>query len=235
MSTVPSPMSNFQAEDLKEYNPSDLANLVRYCVLELMNRQAYRFPLPDGPFSGAGIYALFYDGSFPQYQHPSIRSDDLTRPIYVGRARLTRSSGKNPLFHRLKEHERSISAASNLSASDFACRFLVLHPLWVSTVEDILIEHYGTLWNGALQGFGVHDPGSKRHTGKIPLWDALHPGREHAKKMVAKGAAGASPMEIDGLIQRFTNQARAITPLSLNEAQEAFAFEDAPMPSEGDT
>jgi hypothetical protein len=143
--------------------------------MELTNRPVHPLP-PPGLFNGSGIYALYYTGDFELYQSNSIRSEECNQPIYVGRARLTKTSGARPLYRRLREHETSIQQATNLHLEDFRCRFLLLHPLWVSTVEDLLIEHFDTLWNGVIDGFGVHDPGGKRHTGEIPLWDILHPG-----------------------------------------------------------
>lgn len=192
----------YDPRDIAEYNPADLANLVRYCVEELMKRPCYDLPLP-APFDGAGIYALFYHGDFPDYQCPAIRSADFSRPIYVGRARQTKTAGLRPLFNRLRDHSNSISEAENLSLNDFKCRFLVLHPLWVSTVEDLLIAHYQSLWNTVVTGFGVHDPGGKRHTGDIPQWDVLHPGRRHYRTMIARGASLADPEAIRLLIQAY--------------------------------
>lgn len=196
--------------EVKEFNPADLENLVRFCVQEMESRRVYRLPPPE-PFAGAGIYALYYDGDYPLYQHPAIRSPDHDQPIYVGRARQTKTSGVRPLFNRLREHARSIEIAENLSSRDFSCRFLVLHPVWVSTVEDILIEHFDTLWNGSIKGFGVHDPGGKRHTGEIPLWDALHPGRPHAMTMLEQGAALPTDNAISELVISFKSR-RSVAP-----------------------
>lgn len=195
-------MCAYDPRDIAEYNPADLANLVRYCVEELMKRPCYDLPLP-APFDGAGIYALFYDGDFPYYQCPAIRSADFSIPIYVGRARRTRTAGPRPLFNRLRDHSNSISEAENLSLDDFKCRFLVLHPLWVSTVEDLLIAHYQSLWNTVVTGFGVHDPGGKRHTGDIPHWDVLHPGRRHYKAMIQRGASLADAAVIRSAIEEY--------------------------------
>lgn len=191
--------------EVKEFNPADLENLVRFCVRELQSRRVFELP-PPSPFVGAGIYALYYDGEYPLYQHLSIRSTERTQPICVGRARLTNSSGTRPLFNRLREHARSIDAAENLRVEDFTCRFLVLHPVWVSTVEDILINYFDTLWNGVVKGFGVHDPGGKRHGGELPLWDALHPGRSHARSMLEKGAKEPLPGMIAESIAAFTSR-----------------------------
>jgi hypothetical protein len=188
--------------ETKEFNPADLENLVRFCVQEMESRRIYSLP-PPAAFVGAGIYALYYDGEHPLYQHPAIRSPNTVQPIYVGRARLTKTSGVRPLFNRLREHARSIEVADNLNLHDFTCRFLVLHPVWVSTVEDILIGHFDTLWNSTIKGFGVHDPGGKRHTGEIPLWDALHPGRPHALTMLEQGAALPKEDALSELVESF--------------------------------
>ena len=34
-----------------------------------------------------------------------------------------------------------------------------------------------------IDGFGDHDPGKGRHSGKMPLWDCLHPGRAWAERL----------------------------------------------------
>lgn len=198
--------------ETREFNPADLENLVRFCVQELESRPSRGLPLP-APFDGAGIYALYYDGDFSLYQHPSIRSPDRIQPIYVGRARFTSRSGPQPLFKRLTEHAESIAAAANLEINDFSCRFLVLHPIWVSTVEDLLIRHFDTLWNGVMLGFGSHDPGGKRHTGKLSIWDTVHPGRPHEELMQRRGASTRALDEIQAAIDAF-GQRRAVHPSS---------------------
>ena len=141
-------------DESKEFNPTDLVNLIRACVQELESRRVHALPLPD-PFDGSGVFALYYDGNHPLYQHPAIRSSDQTQPIFVGRSRLTKSSGVQPLFDKLQQHARSIEDAKNLRIEDFTCRFLVLHPLWVPVVEKLLIARYDTLWNGVLTGFDI--------------------------------------------------------------------------------
>jgi Eco29kI restriction endonuclease len=195
----------YQPEEISEYNPADLANLVRYCVQELMLRTPH--PLTElERFDGAGIYALFYSGDFKPYQSPWIRSENATVPIYVGRARWTRSSGPSPLYRRLRDHLASVHAATNLEEEEFKCRFLVLHPLWVSTVEDLLIEHYHTLWNNVIGGFGLHDPGGKRHGGEMPPWDVLHPGRRHQVRMAERGSANRSIEDVLSLVRAYVDR-----------------------------
>jgi hypothetical protein len=172
-----------------EYNPLDYTNLTKSVVDELMRRGPY--PLaPSSPFRGAGVYALFYNGDFEPYQ--PLRSPDADLPIYVGKAvppGARKGGGRAPmarstaLFSRLAEHAASIQAARNLNLEDFACRFLVVTPLWITMAERFLIEHYLPIWNTCIEGFGLHDPGAGRHQGVISWWDALHPGRPWAARL----------------------------------------------------
>lgn len=174
---------------IEEYNPLDYENLTRNCVQELMTRGPFKLPLEE-QFSGAGVYALFYKGKFPPYK--TIRSEDGSHPIYVGKAVLpgarkgategAKAQGKS-LFNRITQHTRSIQSANNLKIEDFVCRFLVVTPLWITMAERFLIEHYHPIWNVCIEGFGNHDPGKGRHQGENTWWDALHPGREWAMKL----------------------------------------------------
>lgn len=178
------------ADPYREYNPLDYDNLTINLIRELMGRDPHPLPLPT-TFTGAGVYALFYDGPFPPYA--PVRSPDASRPIYVGKAvpagaRTGRirgtTAGGQALYKRLAEHAESIQdAASTLALGDFRCRFLVVTPLWITMAERFLIEYYQPVWNVCLPGFGVHDPGKGRHQGEISWWDALHPGRPWAARL----------------------------------------------------
>ena len=120
-------------------------------------------------------------------------------PIYVGRAvpRGGRAGGgglratttEAVLFNRLREHSRSIQKVEeyaeqtghpNIRLSEFQCRFLVVDDIWVALGEAVLIGHYQPVWNGFVQGFGIHSPGRGRTTQARSDWDALHPGRTFA-------------------------------------------------------
>ena len=170
------------------YNPLDYDNLTINLVRELMAREPVAFPIVES-FPGPGVYALFYDGPFGPYA--SLRSPESDRPIYVGKAVPpgARKGGgavdvEEPvLSRRLREHAASIGTAKNLSLEDFRCRFLTVVPLWITMAERFLIEHYRPIWNVCIEGFGLHDPGKGRHAGKIPWWDALHPGRSWAARL----------------------------------------------------
>ncbi len=172
-----------------EYNPLDYANLTKNCVDELMRRGPWSLDL-DSPFTGAGVYALFYKGQFATYA--PIKSPKATWPIYVGKAvpKGARKGAKSnspsrALFSRLREHRNSIAAAENLEVSDFLCRYLVVTPLWITMAERFLIEHYQPLWNVCLEGFGIHNPGSGRFEGERSWWDVLHPGRHWSSKLTS--------------------------------------------------
>lgn len=91
---------------------------------------------PPEQFKGAGVYAIYYIGSNPLYkQYADWNRLSYNAPIYVGKAvpkgwRQARNSDNTlnqstELFHRLKEHGRSIAAVSDLNPSDFMCRFKV--------------------------------------------------------------------------------------------------------------
>ncbi len=183
-----------------EYNPLDYANLTKSCVEELMRRGPFALPL-EKSFTGAGVYALFYNGAFPLYA--PVCSPDNTHPIYVGKAVPsggrkggTRTTKGRALFSRLRQHAASIEATSTLRVADFSCRYLVVTPLWITMAERFLLEHYKPLWNVNLDGFGNHDPGSGRHQGEITWWDALHPGRGWAARLRQTRDAAAAEQRV---------------------------------------
>ena len=142
-------------------------------------------------FNGAGIYAIYYTGSFSGYEPISEcnRNKQFNAPIYVGKAvpKGTRKGGDlqvppgKVLYERLKQHAKSIEEASNLDIADFYCRYLTVDDIWIPLGESLLIAKFDPLWNKLIDGFGNHDPGKGRHAGLRPRWDVLHPGRPWAK------------------------------------------------------
>ena len=69
------------------YNPLDKENLSASVAEALLGRK----PRPLGGlerFAGAGIYAIYYTGDFPQYETIANRNRDdrFEAPIYVGKA-----------------------------------------------------------------------------------------------------------------------------------------------------
>jgi hypothetical protein len=173
------------------FNPLDRVELGRSVGRALLLSPCEALP-PD-PFEGAGIYAIYYEGDFDAYEPLSIPG--CIWPIYVGRAMpaggrkglvgLDASPGPK-LHNRLREHARSVEAVTNLALSDFRCRYLVVDDIWIPLAERLLIGHYRPVWNGVLDGFGIHAPGGTPGgtTGRAgqqkSLWDTLHPGRGFA-------------------------------------------------------
>jgi len=177
------------------YNPLEKVNL-GISVAEAMLAQV-ALPLNDLPtFSGAGIYALYYQGNFAAYGKLAQinRMQGASVPIYVGKAipeggrkGVAPSSGSSTgrvtraLYRRLMEHAESIRA-TDLSIQDFSCRYLVVDDIWIPLGESLLITRFSPLWNLLLDGFGNHDPGNGRYNGLVPKWDVLHPGRAWASR-----------------------------------------------------
>lgn len=145
------------------------------------------------PFTGAGIYAIYYVGDLACYKPLSDanKGGRLALPIYVGKAipkgaRTGGGAGEvgKDLNKRLREHADSVNAVENLRLDDFFCRFLVVEDIWIPLGESLLIAKFAPVWNSIITGFGNHNPGIGRHAGARPLWDQLHPGRSWAAKLV---------------------------------------------------
>ena len=166
---------------------------------------------PADKFIGAGVYAIYYEGSFALYKALASRNranNGKDVPIYVGKAvpagarkggfGLDAPTGA-ALYNRLEEHAESIKASENLKLSDFFCRYLTVDDIWIPLGENLLIEMFSPLWNRLIDGFGNHDPGKGRHQGRIPAWDVIHPGRPWAKRL----QAGRSLQSIEESIRKF--------------------------------
>ena len=76
---------------------------------------------------------------------------------------------------------------TNLDVGDFVYRFIVLDDIWIPLGENILIETFKPLWNVAVDGFGINDPGRGRIGQKLSAWDVLHPGRKYAARLLGGG------------------------------------------------
>ncbi|MGH6638856.1 MAG: Eco29kI family restriction endonuclease [Polaromonas sp.] len=178
--------------DPAPYNPLDKKNLGASVAEALLGRKLQ--PLGALPvFHGAGIYAIYYSGSFDAYHQLSERNQtvDPVAPIYVGKAIPAggRKGGVAPegsktkaLCTRLREHAESVAATQSLRIDDFQCRFLVVDDIWIPLGESLLIAKFAPIWNTLIDGFGNHDPGKGRYNGMRPKWDVLHPGRAWAEK-----------------------------------------------------
>ena len=53
----------------------------------------------------------------------------------------------------------------------------------VAAVEAAIIAEKTPMWNSVIDGFGNHDPGAKRKTGRLSAWDTLHPGRAWTNRL----------------------------------------------------
>jgi len=174
------------------YNPLANINLADSVAKALLARPCTALP-PSDSFPGAGIYVIYYGGSFAPYL-PISRANRQGRcevPMYVGKATPAgrRKGGLGlgqqttyALLNRLREHADSIEQAENIDTTDFRCRYLVVDEIWIPLGEQLLIERFSPLWNRLLDGFGNHDPGSGRYNQQRSPWDTVHPGRPWAAK-----------------------------------------------------
>lgn len=182
------------------YNPLDRLSLAKSMEAELMSRDSER--LDQVPrFRGAGIYVIYYTGTHQLYA-PITGTDT---PIYVGKAvppgarKALNDPGRlgSPLFNRINQHRQSIDSAHDLDAAEFRVRRLVADELFIELTETLMIRTLRPVWNQAVDGFGNHNPGQRRNTGRVTDWDTLHPGRPWAARMTQRSA-----QERDAIIAR---------------------------------
>jgi hypothetical protein len=184
--------ANNNSGQIGPFNPLDKSNLGTSVADALLAQQTSALP-PERPFEGAGIYAIYYGGSYPLYRPVSQLNQDgkFSRPIYVGKAvpKGARKGGyglNSPpgtvLYDRLSEHAASIQDCNSLTLSDFACRYLIVDDIWIPLGESLLIQMFSPLWNVVIDGFGNHDPGGGRYSQQRSKWDTLHPGRDWAER-----------------------------------------------------
>lgn len=185
-----------------DYKDYILPNILQTSVIQqaidfFTTREMIDLPLTE-PFSDAGVYALYYFGTFKEYRpiaNINKKSKSLKDyfPIYVGKAvpkgsrtARTKTSVEQTLFKRLEEHTKSIGCTSNLDIKNFKCRFAILRDNEVDLIvplESALIRQYAPLWNSCVSGFGIHHPGSGRYGQSRSEWDTLHTGRDFADKL----------------------------------------------------
>ena len=194
------------------FNPLHKIHLGNNVARELLRQPLSPLGM-DEPFKGAGIYAIYYFGDFPDYQLLAKANAELVckLPLYVGKAvpSGSRKGGdfvsteQEPcLFKRLKEHAQSIEATSNLRLNDFACRYLLVDDIWIPLAESRLIAHFHPLWN-AIAGFGIHDPGKGRSQQRLSDWGTLHPGRPFERNRPAGRSLTAIKAAIHSHLQKF--------------------------------
>ncbi len=188
--------SQFKREE-HVYQNDQFDEILKDAVRFFNGRGVYPLP-PAVSFYGIGVYAIYCtarDGLYKKFGE-MVNRVEYAVPIYVGKAvsagwRQSRNSNdkENAIYSRLKQHYGSILAAKNLNPADFSCRFVIFEGIaseMVAAVEAALIKMHRPLWNSVIDGFGNHDPGGRRTTGKIPQWDVLHPGRSWAMRMTGE-------------------------------------------------
>jgi hypothetical protein len=184
-------MAKKQIRRLEAYNPLAKRELGASVAKSLLEQPISVLP-PKEIFQGAGIYAIYYVGSFPAYDfiRKANQGGKWELPIYVGKAvpKGARKGGfgldmapGTVLCSRLREHADTLIGA-NLPLKDFACRYLAVEDIWIPLGENLLIEMFQPLWNSVLDGFGNHDPGSGRYNGMRPPWHVVHSGIAWAAK-----------------------------------------------------
>lgn len=190
------------------YNPLDKINLGASVAEAMLGRKAR--PLQGlAAINGAGVYALYYHGTFPAYRRMAMANQgpNPQQPIYVGKAipagarkgGVGTGTATRALFNRLTEHADSVRAVqTTLRIEDFSCRFLVVDDIWIPLGESLLIAKFQPVWNNLIDGFGNHDPGRGRYNGLRPRWDVLHPGRSWAERCQARSeTAQQIAMEVE--------------------------------------
>lgn len=180
-------------ETHEPFNPLNKKNL-GFSVAEAMLEKPVEPLPPASVFEGAGIYAIYYTGSFSAYKPitDKNKNNKFGCPIYVGKAvpagarkggfGLDAPAGR-VLYQRLNHHADSIKQVQNLKLDDFRCRYLTVDDIWIPLGESLLIEMFSPLWNKVLDGFGNNDPGKGRYEQQISPWDILHPGRAWAERL----------------------------------------------------
>ncbi len=178
------------------YHNDDFSEMLKDAVRFFHGTPVFGIPPPES-FSGSGVYALYYIGCKGLYSKfgKEINRTSYSVPIYVGKAvppgwRQSRASGDRPqarsLFNRLVQHARGLNEVRNLRSHEFACRFMIFEgdvESMIPAVEAAVIALHTPLWNSVIDGFGNHDPGVKRKTGRLSAWDALHSGRSWASRI----------------------------------------------------
>jgi hypothetical protein len=177
---------------LRPFNPLEKKHLGESVALALLSQPLHPLPLSNR-FEGAGVYAIYYAGDHRLYRRLKASGPEGTEvPIYVGKA--IPAGGRKGglgldvpagqvLFKRISEHCESIRHTSNLSLTDFSCRYLVADDIWIPLGESLLIEKFAPLWNKVVDGFGNHTPGAGRYQQQRSAWDVLHQGRPFADQL----------------------------------------------------
>jgi hypothetical protein len=179
------------------YDPLDLKTLAESMAKVVLEQPVH--PLGQlSPFEGAGVYVIYYTGSYEPYKSiaKKNRSEKWEQPIYVGEAArkggrkggvLLEGQAGKVLFNRLKNHLDSIRNTKNLKVDDFWCRYLAIKDFFIPLCESLLIDRYTPIWNKVIDGFGNKVVGAGREKDQQKsMWDVLRPGRSGAAAQTNK-------------------------------------------------
>ena len=206
------------------YNPLATINLAR-SIQNAILEQPLRPLASLASERGAGVYAIYYSGSFSAYSMLALGMHSGNEvPIYVGKAipkggrigGLTRDAENGRrLGERLNIHADSIREAINLDIEHFHARSLVIEDVWISLGENMLIQQFRPVWNVVTAGFGNKAPGRGRQDQAMSLWDTLHPGRAHSRML---GPNKLSGDEITSRVTAFLSGGRV--PLDIEKVDD---------------
>lgn len=110
-------------------------------------------------FDGAGVYALYCHGKFPAYKAlAAINVEKLIEPIYIGKASpsgarkgIELATQTTVLTKRLKDHKKSIEAATSLNIEDFSTRWLVMEDVWIALGESAMIRRFVSMISATMR------------------------------------------------------------------------------------
>lgn len=168
------------------FDPQNPALMGRFVALGMIAQPRKKMAQIES-FYGSGVYAIYYNGDFPDYR--PIRKTET--PIYVGKADPGTESAREPieqgdrLSRRVREHSRNIQRANSLNINDFEYRGLVVQSGWQDAAENCLIRMFKPVWNSETAicyGLGKHGDDADTRANLRSPWDTLHPGREWAAR-----------------------------------------------------
>ena len=174
-------------EASKSFNPLDKQNLAESIAIAINRTPVH--PLAPPSFKAAGLYFLYYSGSFKAYAPlVKLNGGGYYLPIYIGKGMPSgvrkgvaddgkKGSQGRGIHGRLSNHVKSIRAVENLELKDFHCRWLAMDEAFIHLGEILLISKFRPVWNVALDGFGNNPVGGPRTAGRRSAWDTVHPGR----------------------------------------------------------
>jgi hypothetical protein len=171
-------------QPLNFFDPCDPKVIGKFIGVALVAQPRMSF-IDIDKFYGSGVYALYYNGPFPQYG-PICATET---PLYVGKADPQEGTATTPcqqgtrLHDRLKDHARSIRRANNLELEDFTFRYLVVQSGWQTAAESYLIDVFRPVWNNEVKlvfGIGKHGDSASIRANRRSPWDTMHPGRPWA-------------------------------------------------------